>query len=70
MAIVANTGNPFEPTDKSYNSPNRTTGADPNGVLTPQFIGEIVLDTANKKLWKAEGAANNTWVTLTTQIQV
>lgn len=53
------------PTDKSFNSYNRVNAGEPNGVLTPQYVGEIVLDTTNNALWKAEGLANNTWIALT-----
>lgn len=48
--------------DKSLVKHNRTTDADPNGTLTPEFSGEIVLDTTNKVLWQAQGTENNTWV--------
>ena len=75
MAIVANTGNPFEPIDKSYQSPNRSMAGTPVAALTPQYAGEIVLDTTNNKLWKAEalpGTAmtNASWVSLTTELQM
>lgn len=64
MAIVRN-GDGQGPTDKSFTSYNRTNAGEPNGTLTPQFSGEIVLDTTNNALWKAEGLASNTWVALT-----
>lgn len=64
MAIVENKA---ESTliDKSYSSPNRTNAGEPNGSLTPEYPGEIVLDTTNNCLWKAVSSANNSWVTLT-----
>lgn len=65
MAIVVEKGG-NQPTDKPFCSNNRTNAGEPNGSLTPQFAGEIVLDTTNNALWKALGTANNTWVTLTT----
>ena len=65
MAIVAEKGG-NQPLDKSFCYQNRTNAGEPNGSLTPQFAGEIVLDTTNDALWKAVGLANNTWVTLTT----
>ena len=68
MAIVPNLARQTNHVDSSYNSPNRTTAADPNAVLTPQYSGEIVLDTANKKLWKAENLTNTSWVTITAHI--
>lgn len=63
MAIVANkadggTGG----IDKPLTTHNRVTAADPNGALTPQFAGEIVLDTTNKKRWRAVNLANTSWV--------
>lgn len=65
MAIVADrSGN--NPTDKSYNTHNRINAGEPNGTLTPQYAGEIVLDTANNALWKSVSMANNSWITLTT----
>lgn len=68
MAIVANSGNTAEPVDKSFVHYNRTNAGDPNTVLTPQFAGEIVLDTTNSVLWKSLGTANNTWVALTSAV--
>ena len=70
MAIVANKGNVFEPLDGSYNSPNRSMAGTPVAALVPLYVGEIVLDTTNNKLWKAETMLNSGWVTLTTQLQV
>lgn len=52
--------------DKSFTYPNRVNAGEPNGSLTPQFAGEIVLDTTNNTLWKAITPANSSWVTLTT----
>lgn len=64
MAITADlSGN--NPTDKSFNNYNRSNAGEPNGSLTPQYAGEIVLDTTNNMLWKAVGTANTAWVPLT-----
>lgn len=65
MAIVAEKGG-NQPLDKSFCHYNRTNAGEPNGSVTPQFAGEIVLDTTNNALWKSLGPANNTWITLTT----
>lgn len=65
MAIVAEKGG-NQPLDKSFCYPNRINAGEPNGVLTPQYAGEIVADTTNNTLWKAVTPANSTWVTLTT----
>lgn len=66
MAIVANKARPGETLDKSFCSSNRTNAGEPNGVLTPEYGGEIVTDTTNNCLWKAIGATNTSWVALTT----
>lgn len=61
MAIVADlSGN--SPLDKSFCSYNRTNAGDPNGTLTPEYAGEIVLDTTNSLYWVAKDVANDTWV--------
>lgn len=64
MAIVADAAVGGAPVDKSYTSYNRTNAGEPNGTLTPQFVGEIVLDTTNNTVWKSLGVANNTWIAL------
>lgn len=64
MAIVADlSGN--SPTDEPWTTYNRTNAGEPNGSITPQYAGEIILDTTNNALWKAMGVANTTWVALT-----
>lgn len=64
MAITADlSGN--NPTDKSFNSINRSNAGEPNGSLTPQFAGELVLDTTNNRVWKAVGVTNTSWVSIT-----
>lgn len=65
MAIVANKGNPTEPLDPAYCSANRTNGGEPNGGVTPLFVGEMILDTTNNILWKSLSLTNNSWVALT-----
>lgn len=64
MAIVANRAG-TTPLDKSFVHPNRTNAGEPNGSLTPEFGGEIVLDTTNNCLWKAITLSNTSWVALT-----
>ena len=39
----------------------RTSAGAPSGVLTPQFIGERVFDSAGLKWWQAYGNANTSW---------
>jgi hypothetical protein len=72
MAIVSNLAlngdnNPGATTntDQAFNSASRSNGGEPNGSLTPAFVGEIVLDTTNNMLWKAVNVANTDWVPLT-----
>lgn len=65
MAIVANKGNLTEPIDPSYCSYTRTNAGEPNGSVTPAFVGEMILDTTNNILWKSLSSANSSWVALT-----
>lgn len=65
MAIVVDKARPGQPVDQPWNSPRRTNAGEPNGILTPAYAGEIVLDTTLNALWKSVGLANNTWVALT-----
>lgn len=62
MAIVANKAI-VAALDVPYCTPNRSGGADPNGVVTPQYAGELYLDTAGKKIWMANSLVNTSWVT-------
>lgn len=48
--------------DPPLTKQNRTNAGDPNGTLTPQFSGEIILDTTGKKLWQAQTLLNSGWV--------
>lgn len=65
MAIVANKAHMTQFVDQPFCSPNRSNVGEPNGVLTPQYSGEIVLDTTNNCMWKAMTVANNSWVAIT-----
>lgn len=42
----------------------RTNAGSPSGALTPNFIGEEMLDTTNTKWYKSTGANNTNWVAL------
>ena len=68
MAIVANLGNAFEPIDKSFCTWNRKNAGAPGGSVTPQYLGEIVLDTTNNTNWKAVGPVNTDWVAMTPRV--
>jgi hypothetical protein len=64
MAIVADlSGN--NPTDKSFTVHNRTNAGEPNGSVTPEFAGEIILDTTNNCYWKSIGTTSTSWVAIT-----
>jgi hypothetical protein len=65
MAIVANKGIMGYPLDPSYSTYTRTNAGEPNGGVTPAFVGEMILDTTNNILWKSLSAANSSWVALT-----
>jgi hypothetical protein len=61
MAIVADkSGN--TPTDKPHDSPNRKIAGSPVGVTTPQYSGEIVLDTTTGSTWYATDLTTTGWV--------
>lgn len=62
MAIVRDLGSIDGATDKTLVGPNRAGGGEPNGSVTPEFQGEIYLDTTNNVLWQAQTTANSGWV--------
>ncbi len=69
MAIVPDIGASNIPlpgsnstTDLRFTMPNRVIAGNPSGVFTPQYTGEIVLDTSSAMLWRASGVASNSWV--------
>ena len=73
MAIVANKANDGGPipnysaaVDRPLRTHNVANAGEPNGSVTPNFVGEICLDTTNNALWIAQTTANTGWVTLTT----
>jgi hypothetical protein len=65
MAIVVNRATPDVAADKSFCTHNRVNAGEPNASLTPEYAGEIVLDTTNNCYWKAMGITNVSWVALT-----
>jgi hypothetical protein len=66
MAIVQDLAHPGEVPDRPYCTHNRELSGEPNGTLTPEYSGEIVLDVTNNALWIAVDLTNDGWVTLTT----
>ena len=65
MAIVPNLARQTGFKDQNFCSHSRENAGEPNGVLTPAFAGEIVLDTTNNCYWKAVGITNTSWVAIT-----
>lgn len=65
MAIVANKADQSGFKDNALCTYNRTNAGEPNGSVTPLFVGEMILDTTNNILWKSLSAANSSWVALT-----
>lgn len=56
------------PTDVQWTTPNRNVTGTPNGVVTPLYAGEIVFDTVNIALWRAQSTTNTSWVGLVYEI--
>lgn len=48
--------------DRAFASVNRVVAAAPNGVTTPLYSGEIIMDTSTQGLWAAIGLTNTSWV--------
>ncbi len=48
--------------DRNFSGVNRVVAASPNGVTTPGYSGEIVMDTSTQTLWQALGLTNTSWV--------
>jgi|TARA_Y100000310_G_scaffold263231_1_gene273299 hypothetical protein len=40
---------------------NQTLSATPVGATTPNFVGELVEDTANENTYRAYGSTNASW---------
>lgn len=47
-------------TDRKLASPNRKNAGTPYGSLTPQYSGEMVLDTVNQQLYVGGASTDNT----------
>lgn len=62
MATVVDKGRPTAPTDKKLSSPNRRNAGSPVGSVTPLYAGEIIFDTTDNKLWRAEGITSGDWL--------
>lgn len=64
MAIVVNKALGGGPIDPPLCTHNRSNAGEPNGALTPAFVGEIVLDTTNNRRWQAKTLLNSGWVAI------
>ena len=62
MATVRDksTNAPFQP-DYMLNGVSSTVTSTPQAVKTPDFVGQLVYDRGNDKLYRAYGAANTQW---------
>jgi hypothetical protein len=49
-------------TDNKLSEPNRSNNGTPIAALTPQYPGELVLDTSNLQVWRAFGTTNTDWM--------
>lgn len=68
MAIVKNKAQQGALTDPSFCSPNRTNAGSPAGTITPQYAGEIIMDTTNNVRWKAHGVGSNSWTPMEAEV--
>ena len=48
----------------SYQTSHRTNNGTPIGLIAPYYVGEELLDTANKKWYKSTGTSDSDWVAL------
>lgn len=64
MATVANKAgtNPVA-IDRKLTTPNRKNSGSPQGSVTPEYTGEIVLDTTTGQLWYALDMTTTGWAT-------
>jgi len=60
MAIVADLSG-IATLDKPLTTENRSNAGTPLASVTPQFAGEIILDTTNGKLYQAQTLLNSGW---------
>lgn len=64
MATVrdASDNSPISPgTDNSYDKVQRNNAGSPVGSVTPAYVGELIVDTTNFIVWRANGTANTAW---------
>lgn len=52
-------------TDRVLSTVNRNVSANPIGVTTPGYTGEMVLDTSTGQLWEAGNLTNTGWLPIT-----
>ena len=61
MATTVNLADPGSTTDAPLRTPNRSNNGTPKASLTPEFVGEIVYDSANDIYYQASGSTNADW---------
>lgn len=73
MAIVLNLSGNIPAgapnTDNRLSSVNRVNAGSPQGSVTPQFVGEIIMDSTNRLVWQAFGSTNASWQPAAINIQ-
>lgn len=69
MATVRDLADETSFTDKSLVEPSIENAGNPNGSVTPEFSGQILLDTTNNMLWRATDLSNDSWVAHTSVTQ-
>lgn len=63
MPIVRDlSGNGNGAVDKSFCKYNRKGAGSPSATITPEYAGEIYLDTTGNDYYTAKGTTNDTWV--------
>lgn len=69
MAIVNNLALIGGPVDPRLCTPNRQNAGSPIGSVVPLYIGEIVQDTTNVRLFQSTGPTNNDWMHVNSRIK-
>jgi hypothetical protein len=67
MATVVNRA-AIAPVDKKLASTNRKIAFSPLGVTTPQYTGELILDTSTGTLWFASDNTVTGWTPATFEV--
>jgi hypothetical protein len=68
MAIVKNNAGFATAEDKSFCVPSVEGSGNPNSTVTPQFAGQIYLDTTQNVRWRAVDKTNDSWVAMEAEV--